>query len=282
MESGEKHSWDFLSEREAHFTEWVMRELAGAAWAQPLFAEIERNGGITRANKARFFELRLGYALETAGAALRYEVPGEGESSLDFGFSFGGCEWLVELMRLEETKAVKDATYAEADADGIPWFGLSLSTNADNPAQSPEGETIKAVQRICQKFERDGRPHKFPVPGAGLHILLVDFRTFLNGGDPQDRIHVGLGGEYAAGPCRLFWKGELISGVFSERTAVRGAAEARQRLHFLGFVHEKDFEPGAFGGAVQFIANPSLFRSADEVHKALSNWPLQPTNVLNA
>jgi hypothetical protein len=46
------------------------------------------------------------------------------------------------------------------------------------------------VQRICQKCEQGGRPHKFPAPGEADHMILADFRTVLNGGDVHDRLHV--------------------------------------------------------------------------------------------
>ena len=52
-----------------------------------------------------------------------------------------------------------------------------------------------------------GKPHKFPVPGAATHVLLVDFRTFLNGGDEYDRVHVGLGGELVTNEAhRRYWE----------------------------------------------------------------------------
>lgn len=278
----EPQSWDFLSDREAHFVEAIAGDLTETSWARPLLADISKHGGLKRTNKDRFFELRFGYALQQAGVEPLYEVPGEGESTVDFGFSCDGQDWLVELMRLEETQAVKDATRTHVDEHGIPWAELSLSTNAEKPEQSTEGETLKAVERICQKCERDGRPHKFPVPDGAYHVILVDFRTFINGGDVQDRIHVALGGEYVSGEfCRLVWEGNLISGVFNERTPVHGAVEARERVHFIGFVNEKKFEPGAFASATQFIANPYLFTTATHVQAAMTTWPLQPAVVLN-
>lgn len=281
MGNGE-HTWDILSDREAEFVDAVMCDLADMAWARPLLTEIERNGGLTRANKTRFFELRFGYALHQTGVVPCYEVPGEDKSTLDFGFAHGGCDWLVELMRLEETQAVQDATQTHVDEDGIPWASLSLSTNAENTTQSTEGETLKAVQRICQKCERDGRPHKFAAPDGAYHVILVDFRPFINGGDIHDRIHVGLGGEYVQNEfCRLRWKGKLISGVFNKRTHVRGAREVRERVHFLGFVQETEFADGAFAAGTQFIANPHLFTTTANVQAVIANWPLQPARVLN-
>jgi hypothetical protein len=81
---------------------------------------------------------------------------------------------------------------------------------------------------------------------------------------------------------RRYWKGNLITGVFSPKTKLHGAAEARQRLHFIGFVNEKVFAAGAFGPAIQFIANPHLFKTPEETRAALAGWPIGEPNILNA
>lgn len=282
MNARKEESWDFLSEREAVFVDAVIGELREVPWIQPLLKDIAEGGGLTGANKARFFELRLAHALLRAGIAPGYEVAGEGESTLDFGFAAGGHDWLAELMRLEETQAVKAATAATVDADGIPWRSMVLSTTAEDRRQSPEGETLKAVQRICQKCERDGRPHKFPAPAGAFHVLLVDFRTFMNGGDRDDRLHVGLGGDFVGNEFnRLFWEGKLITGAYHPETTMRGAEHLRGRVHFLGFVDEKNYEPGAFAAGTQFIANPHMFKSGAEASATIAGWPLQPAVLLN-
>lgn len=273
--------WDNLSKDETDFVESIIAEIMGHAWADPIITSIADNRGITQANKDRLFELRFGYALHREGVVPRYEIEGEGQSTIDFGFTSKSQSWAVELLRLGETQAVKDATKSSVDESGIKWKSWIFSTDADDPTQSTEGETLKAVQRICQKCERDGRPHKFPAPQSAYHAILVDFRTFLNGGDVYDRIHVGLGGERVARRYRLNWHGQVISGVFDERTAVRGAAEVRQRVHFLGFVREREFKPGEFARATQFIANPYLVPDAAGTQAAIATWPLQPAEVLN-
>jgi hypothetical protein len=199
-----------------------------------------------------------------------YKALGEAGSTLDFGFACGGNDWLVELMRLEETAAVRRASGSHVDEDGTRWFSRIPSTGGGKGKESPEGETLKAVERICQKCERDGRATKFPVPGGAYHTLLVDFRTVASGGDAYDRIHIGLGGENVPPEMRHLWEGKPISGVFSPRTVLRGAAFIRERVHFLGFVNEKSYEPGAFGAAIQFIANPNVFESAAEADAALA------------
>jgi hypothetical protein len=282
MSNAEDHSWDFLSGSEAESVDAMRAGLRDEVWARALLRDIPNTDELSRADKATLFELRFAYALHEAGIVPRYEVAGEGGSTLDFGFTNGGKEWRVELMRLEETEAARRATILEAIENGIRWISRILRTNADDRAQSEEGETLKAVQRICQKCERDELPHKFPVPWDAYQALLVDFRTFLNGGDEFDRIHVGLGGEFVPTDFhRRYWNGRLISGVFSPQTDVRGAASIRERAHFLGFVNEREFGPGKFGPATQFIANPNLFESADAAPEALATWPLQPARLLN-
>lgn len=99
----------------------------------------------------------------------------------------------------------------------------------------------------------------------------------------HDRFHVGLGGEFVAGDFyRRYWDGQLISGVFNERTSVRGAEFIRQRVHFLGFVDEKEFGNGQFARATQFIANPFLFRDGTQAQAAMENWPLHPAELINS
>jgi len=159
----------------------------------------------------------------------RYEAPGEAGSTVDFGFANAGADWLVELMRLEETAAARRATGSQVDKDGTRWFSRILTTGGGGGKESPEGETLKAVERICQKCARGGRPTKFPVPGGAYHTLLVDFRAVANGGDAYDRIHIGLGGENVPPEVRHLWEGEPISGE-AKGSSLMEPNEDRTRL----------------------------------------------------
>jgi hypothetical protein len=76
------------------------------------------------------------------------------------------------------------------------------------------------------------------------------------------------------------WNGNLVTGVFDPDTKVRGARAARERVHFIGFVNEPMHEPGEFGAATQFVANPNLFADAAAVRAAIDTWPLQPARLL--
>lgn len=282
MTKPDEHTFDFLTGSEADFMDPILKELANTPWARPLVGDINANGGLKTENKARLFELRFGHALHQANVEPRYEVAGEAQSTLDYSFQAGGRDFLVEMMRLEETAAVKAATTAETFDDGAVMVKRTLTSTGKDPKQSEEGETLKAVQRICQKFESGGKPHKFPAIGSGTHILLVDMRTFLNGGDSWDRIEISLNGNLVPPGFRHHWQGKVISGVFDAGNTMRGAREARERLHFIGFVNEKTFENGEFGASIQFVANPNIFKTPEEARAALEGWPLGQSDILNA
>lgn len=274
--------WDSLSDREGSFMKQVVDDLREVAWTQPMLQQLGRTGGIRRETKALLFELRFAHNLHLVGLEARYEVAAEGASTLDFGVKCEGVLWQVELLRLGETQSVLAATKSERDEDGVLWSRRVLVSNAEDKRQSSEGETLKAIERLCQKCERDGRPHKFPAPEPGVfNVLLADIRTFLHGGDNADRIHVALGADYVPAAFRLSWEGRPITGVFDPATSLKGAKEARERLHFVGFVNEKEFASGSLSAATQLVANPNLFKDEDEVKRAIASWPLPPPVVLN-
>lgn len=259
-----------------------MKELAAANSAPNLIATIQELG-LTKAAKPFLFELRFAHALHRAGIEAAYEIPGEGESTIDFGFKCDSRQWRVELMRLEETKAVKDATSVSVDEHGAEWFAMSMSSNAEDKRQSQEGETLKAIERICQKCERDGRPHKFPAPDDdAFNVLLIDMRTFIGGGDEADRLHIALGSDAVGEWYKMHWNGKPIGGVFAGENPCKGTAEIRERVHFLGFVNEEAFEDGSFGKSIQFVFNPHLFATSEEAKSALGDWPLEQKVLLNA
>jgi len=76
MSDGEDHGWDFLSGSEAEAVDGARDELRGQAWAQPLVRAIPATADLTRADKARLFELRFARVLYRAGIVPRYEIAG--------------------------------------------------------------------------------------------------------------------------------------------------------------------------------------------------------------
>jgi hypothetical protein len=60
-------AFDVFSGDEAALMQKIIEERADDAWAKPMIAAINRNGGLVGGNKDRFLELRFGHALRKAG-----------------------------------------------------------------------------------------------------------------------------------------------------------------------------------------------------------------------
>lgn len=271
--------WSSLTTREAQLCERAIDALGEETWAAPLLARIKELGGISTKTMAHLFELRVGYELYRAGVAPSYEVAGEGGTTIDYGFTSGGASFLVELLRLEETDAALASTVL--DTSGVfPTATRSLSSSAADARQSEEGETLKAIQRICQKFERDGKPYKFPLPDHAVHVLLVDMRTFLDGGDKHDYRHIAFGAGAVHAIFRRFWNKRPITGVFSNDTTLKGAVEVRERLHILGLVQDTRYVEGSLNGGIHLFLNPHLALPGGLSHDVVfKRWPLQATQM---
>jgi hypothetical protein len=93
MAEPNQHTFDFLTGSEGDFIEPLMKKLVDVPWARPIIDDINANGGLIGKNKAKLFELRFGNGLHEAGIQPRYEVAGDGESTLDFGFTSGGRDF---------------------------------------------------------------------------------------------------------------------------------------------------------------------------------------------
>ena len=274
--------FNFLTEAEGTSADEAIEELRRIDWANELLSVIEHNGGVSFDNTSFLFELRFAIALHSEEIVPTYEAPGEAKSTLDFEFTHNDQKWRIELLRLNETMAARNAIQKVQVGLVNIWRRVFSSGHPNNLA-SEEGETLKAVQRICQKCARKGRPHKFPAPDGAIHVLLIDARTLLSGTtDMYDWIHIGLGGEYLTQEFhRRYWEGTLISGVFNSRTTVHGAKWAQERLHLIGFMKEEQFGVCDFGSSIKFVANPFLFDSMEDLQNTLAKWPLEGAQLLN-
>jgi hypothetical protein len=104
-----------LSEREATATQLALHVLRGVPWAAPLVARVAEGGGLSTANMPLLFEARFGLALHDCGIAPEYEyAAGVGETTVDFQFG----QWLVELYSLDESEALKAATWEMGSSFG--------------------------------------------------------------------------------------------------------------------------------------------------------------------
>lgn len=108
-------------------------------------------------------------------------------------------------------------------------------------------------------------------------------------GATSPTLHIALGPNFVTEPLlRVYWQGKPITGFFHETTALKGAANLRDRVHFVGFVNERSYGEDAFGGAIQFFANPKLFEGDTPEQKtalaraAFATWPLKTSRLINA
>jgi hypothetical protein len=128
-----------LSEREATATQLALDVLRSVPWATQLVARVVEGGGLSTANMPFLFEARFGLALHDCGIAPEYEyAAGVGETTVDFQFG----PWLVELYSLDESDALKAATWEMGSS-----FGRVLLTA---PPFCPGG-----AERTERKLQRD-------------------------------------------------------------------------------------------------------------------------------
>jgi hypothetical protein len=128
-----------LSTREATATQLALDVLGGESWATKLVARVAEGGGLSTANMPLLFEARFGLALHDCGIAAQYEyAAGVGETTVDFQFG----RWLVELYSLDESEALRAATWERG-----PFFGRVLMTV---PPPRPGEE-----ERTKEKLKRD-------------------------------------------------------------------------------------------------------------------------------
>ena len=166
---------EILTTSEVDYCRAACDELRGVPWVAPLLARLDGERWNYQ-TKPLLFELRVAAEIHRAGLTARYEYPtGIGSSSVDFQFEHEGHEWLVELVSILVSDAVKAATWD----DGVR-FGTTLSPDAADPRQSPGAELILAQQKIGEKVWDGDTWVKFPAPTpARYHLILADMRGWV-------------------------------------------------------------------------------------------------------
>ena len=290
---------DSLKTEEVNGTFDAVGQLQRVAWAKPLLTQaapiLERlrvgltdkeayqTNPITPAETSFLFEIRFARALANAGLQATYEyAAGVGTSTVDFRVGLDP-PWLVELVSLHESAAFKAASWTNGMLGGY-----LLRTDADDPRQSEEGETLKAQERIGAKvFDPKRGPIKFPEPNGPIHMVMVGARGFMGDGhgdaaDWRQMIHGPIGLDHY---FVKYWTNTKTG----ERTAIRGLFEqecplpsgvvAQQRLHVIGIICEKDFTATEIAEKSFYLCNPALFPGETAARQALSRWPLRPSTV---
>jgi hypothetical protein len=277
---------DSLSTSEAEYTQHAIDELSKVNWAETLLNKFQENGGIKSDNMPLMFEIRFAYELLLVGIEPEYEYKvGVGDSDIDFRVP-GSPEWLIELVSIRESQGAKNATHQiETDQKGVFFAEQMLSSDAKDPHQRPEAEMITAQQKIGEKVFKKGIPTKFPEPQNknSIHFILIDMRGYLaTGGDIDDYRQIAYG---AKGLSKenywktFYWepepgKRETIKGLFEKSNPLKAAPFIQERIHFLGFVCEKEYREGEIGDVGYYLANPHFF-SNDEIKELAPSFPLK-------
>jgi hypothetical protein len=269
-----------LTLKEARRTERAIEELSSVAWARPLLSRLEAAGGITPENMPFMFEVRFAQELHHAGVTADYEfAAGVGNSTVEFRLHTTP-PWLVELVSVRTSDAAKRATRQV----GMIYEQL-LRATPDDPGRGESGEMITAEQKIGEKVFANGQPTKFPPLDGSLRLILTDIRGYLDaGGDVLDYRQMAYGPWGI--PRDLSWvihywensQGRLepIKGLFEAENPLRAARYVQKRIHFLGFVRERDFSDGEMRDVAYYLANWHLFAEQDEAARAYATYPLGP------
>lgn len=270
---------DTLTIREAEFTKFAIDSLANVSWAQPVLLRLQQAGGIKSENMSLMFETRFAYALHGAGKCADYEYnAGVGTSTVEFRVS-DKVSWFIELVSIRTSQAAQKAI----TQNGLIFEQL-LSSNAKDRTQSEEAEMITAQQKIGEKVFTNGAPTKFPAPrDNNYHVIFVDTRGYLDeGGDVFDYRQMAYGAQGI--PPQYAWtihywgiehgKLEQIRGLFEKECPLRAAPFIQERVHFLGFICEREFCTGEISNRAYYLPNPHLL-SNDEAREIYETFPLK-------
>jgi hypothetical protein len=285
---------DTLTSNEVEATLKAADELANISWA---FSLLDRTRPILNRLREGFadkdallahrpqpsemsflFEIRFARALADAGLVCSYEYnAGVGNSTVDFYVDLNP-PWLIELVSLHESDAFKAAAWVSGENQGY-----LLSTISDDPRQSIEGETLKAQERIGEKVFDGKRAIKFPEPNGFIHLVIVDARGFGGAGygDCADWYQIAYGPQGLRHELVKHWTNPKnsatapISGLFEDECPIRAARTLQDRLHFVGFICERNYAVTEIRESTLYCCNSRLFESKDAARMALSRWPLR-------
>lgn len=267
---------DSLKVNEVEFTKRAIAGLTGVPWARRVLDCLQKNGGFKLENKPLMFEVRFAYELHRAGIFAEYEYSaGVGDSTVEF-YIPGDINWLIELVSIRTSQAAKKAITKKCMPPNDIFYQQILSSNAKDIAQSPEAEMITAQQKIGEKVFTGGKPTKFPVPrDNAYHVILTDMRGFLDfGGDRYDYRQIAYGAPGLPHQYLHYWENQPIKGLLEESCPLRAARFIQERIHFLGFVCERDYHEGEIPRASLYLPNPHLL-SNGEIIKISQAFPLK-------
>lgn len=274
-----KGELDFLSEREGRYCMSLLDRLQAEAWIRPLTDRLRREG-VCKATKTLLFELRFAAELSRLGLRARYEHDAGAGGTVDFLVE-DQVQWLVELVRVEPSDAVKGATRKRG-----PFLQASLCSHGKDKKQSEEAELIRIQTKIAEKVSKEGKPTKFPTPKEGVfHMILADVRNCgLIEADHLDCREIAYGACGFQPNERILihrWPDEdgnlvPIRGLFDEANPLCATRLIRERIHVIGFAREKEYGDGWLLKQTYYLPNPLLLETLEAQRSLCDKIPFRP------
>lgn len=268
-----------LKDREFKYTQEVVDKLKNISWTKPIIKCLNKKGGFCSENMPIMFEIRYAYEIHRAGYIAEYEYnAGIGNSTIDFKVT-GENTWLIELVSIRTSDAAKRAI----KQNGNEYEQIFSSEFTDK--QTEEDEMITAIQKIGEKvFYKSSSEIKFPdIKENVYHMIFIDARGYLDqGGDRLDYAQMSWGAsgipiEYAGAIHYHKNKSgiiEPIKGIFEKSCPIESSKYIRERIHFLGFICEKDFCEDEIRKNSSYFYNPRLF-SNETATEVFNLFPLK-------
>jgi len=266
-----------LKDREVKYTKYVIDKLKNISWAKPIIKRFNNEGRFISENMQTMFELRFAYELHKAGYIPEYEYnAGVGNSTIDFKVNNDKNNWLIELVSLRTSKAAKRATKKVGENE---YHQILSSEFSDK--QTEEEEMITAIQKVGEKVYQNNKIIKFPIIESNVYnMIFIDARGYLNqGGDGYDYRQMAWGKNGIPPEFVHYSKNdegnlEHIKGIFEESCPIKSSEYVRERIHFLGFVNEREYKDSEIKNEAFYFFNYHLFKNNDE-KKAFDSFPLK-------
>ena len=202
------------------------------------------------ADRSIWFEMVFAYWLEEAGTTLAYEVPKnpENDSSIDFVAEADGHEYLLELVRIENSAEVAALLQKQVRVDGM--HALLLKGDHHNPFFRTAAQLIRVQEKILEKVA------KFPRPDGGrVACVVVDCSNIHAGSIDDEDIRMTLFGGARNPHWQEYWGERRLLGLFEPEFRARGIEFLRERVNAIIFVNR--LAPGALSTSL-FAVNPSM------------------------
>ena len=282
LSNGRYTLWEFmwsnhLKDREVSYTKYVIDKLRNISWAQPIIKCFNNQGGHVSENMQTMFELRFAFELYKAGYIAENEYnAGVGNSTIDFRIENGKNSWLIELVSLRTSNAAKKAIKQVGKNEYRQIFSSEFLDK-----QTEEDEMIIAIQKIGEKVYRNNKIIKFPdIESNVYHMIFIDARGYLDqGGDGYDYRQMALGKNGIPQESIHYSKNdegnlEYIKGIFEESCPIKSSEYVRGRIHFLGFVNEREYKESEIKNGAFYFFNQHLFWDNEE-KKVFNSFPLK-------